>query len=439
MNNFTVKIEPQLYPSKENGYKDKNGRAITKWFIAYTLSFDHGNGKRVFVRRKEYGKSYGVTLNGKQDIKTKVYEAKVLIEWIKSDLAKGIDPENREVENEIAIQNELKMAEKYNYRMLFTHWFTKKNYINPIPSKVESARVLKNFHLNQFLPYLVSIGKDVDIRTISDTDINNYILGQYNSGKWSAFTCDNKIGWLNGIFKFAVVHKLIESNPMNNVPKIKEDKVIFVNGELVLKQRKETRFNIFTDYEMKVILEELKETPYRTVSQVIYYAFIRTSEIFRLRLGDLDLTTDCFNIRSNIAKSQRDGTTMKVKIYPALKTFLLQYVEDYFGDDRNPDYFLFYHQTKDQMTTYSSYQHHFNAAKERLKAKGIVINKTPYAFKHTGAKKFIDTNKQKNFTSYQIIEQIMQQMRHSDFTTSQKYIYKDLGIELDQAGDFSFE
>lgn len=41
MKKFTYS-EPFLYPSKADGYKDKKGIVITKWFIRYTITFLDG-------------------------------------------------------------------------------------------------------------------------------------------------------------------------------------------------------------------------------------------------------------------------------------------------------------------------------------------------------------------------------------------------------------
>lgn len=74
-----------------------------------------------------------------------------------------------------------------------------------------------------------------------------------------------------------------------------------------------------------------------------------------------------------------------------------------------------------------------------MKEEDVTIAKTPCCFKHTGAKKFIDQNKAKSKTSYQIIEAIRKLIRHKNFATSQKYIYADLGMNLDENDDFTFD
>lgn len=79
----------------------------------------------------------------------------------------------------------------------------KKNYVNPIPSNVISASTYSRFWLNQFSPYLKSIDKEYDISKVSDEDITNWILINYNDGTWLAETTVNKIGFLSGVFEYA--------------------------------------------------------------------------------------------------------------------------------------------------------------------------------------------------------------------------------------------
>lgn len=431
---------PFLYPDPSTGYKDKNGQPITKWFIRYNIKFnEQPEGRDQVQYRKEYGKSYKINLNSIKDLKKKIYEANILLQWVKDDLSAGIDPENREIELELATRKAIKASEQFKYFNVFNKWFESKNYLNPIPSKAISAEKYSGFHLKQFIPYLESINKDNDIREVTDEDINNYILHNYDNGNWSAFTCNTRIGWLSGLFSYAYKNKLIDVNPMKFVNKITEDKVIMVDNRLILKKKKETRFNIFTQDELDLVFKELYGSPYEAIAKTIYYGFIRFSEIFRLKLGHLNLDENYFDIPASIAKGQRNGSTLKVKIYPQLKEALTRYVETYFKEDLNPDYYLFFHKEKNTPSTYSILQHHFNKVKKSIEAQGVIIKKTPYAFKHTGAKKFIDSNKMKDVKSYQIIEAIMKQMRHTDFSTTQKYIYSELGINLDEDDVFTFD
>lgn len=79
-------------------------------------------------------------------------------------------------------------------------------------------------------------------------------------------------------------------------------------------------------------------------------------EIFRLRLEHLNLDKWELEIPAEIVKGQRDDSTESVKIYPKLKEVLIKYLDEYFGDDMKPDYFLFYHQHKNTAGTYSILQ-----------------------------------------------------------------------------------
>lgn len=443
MKKFTYS-QPFLYPSKADGYKDKKGIVITKWFIRYKIEFEeipyHLKNKDRIQYRKEYGLSYGINLNKYKTIKEKEFQAAVLLGRVEADLTQGIDPANRDVEKEEKIRKDIANAEQYKYQYIFNQWCEYKNLNNPIPSKENSARNLKLFHNNQFIPFLDSIGKGTNIKDITDDDINQFIKEKYDAGIWGAFSANTRIAWISGVFTYAhKIAKVISVNPMLGVNKINEDKVIMIDNVPTLKKKKEVRFNIYTDSEIKIIFEHWNNTPYEAICKIVYYAFIRFSELFRLKLGDVDLENNCFNIQANIAKGQRDGRTMKVKIYPQLKEVLERYIESSFGEDRNPDYYLFWVKRKTNPLGYTAFNYHYLELLKELKAKGIEIKKTTYAFKHSGAKRFIDINKKKNFSSYELIEELMRQMRHQDFATTQKYLYNDLGIELDNKSNFSFD
>lgn len=433
--------EPYIYPSPESGnaktgYKDRNNKTITKWFVKYIVTFDDG----IKIPRKEYGNSYDIDLNRIKNLRTKMYEAHILRDYVEDDLKNGIDPLDRKAALEARALEILSEAEKYSISYVFKQWFSSKNYDNPIPSKEISAKGYLLFYNNLFIPFLEKYGLDKDIRTITELHISRFVREKYDAGDWSAFTCNVRIGWLGGVFKYAYRQKLISVNPMNFVERISENKIILnKDNKPLLKRKKEARFSIFTDSEIETIFEGFKDSPYEAVAKTVFYSFIRFSELFRLRISDLDLANGVFHIRPEIAKGQRDGRTHSVKIYSPLQEALCRYIDRYFGADIAPEYYLFYHIEKTRPGSYSIFQHAFIQLKKNLETRQIFIKKSPYSLKHTGAKRFIDVNKKKDVKSYQIIEAIMKQMRHSDFSTTQKYIYKDLGINLDEDDVFSFE
>ncbi|WP_316797296.1 site-specific integrase [Pedobacter agri] len=436
MKKFTFS-EPVIYPSKKDGgYKDNEGKPITKWFIRYKITFDDSRTEY----RKEYGASYGRKLNTFKTIKDKEIQAAILLGLVLHDLESGVDPANRDKEIEEKIKREIIEAEQYKYLNIFNQWCAYKNLNNPIPSKENTARNLKLFHINQFIPFLERIGKGDNIKKITDDDINLFIKEKYDAGVWGAFSANTRIAWISGVFTYAhKIAKVIDINPMLLVNKINEDKVITIDNKPTLKQKKEVRFNIYTDKEIELIFERWYNTPYEAICKTVYYGFVRFSELFRLKLSNVDLENNCFNIPASIAKGQRDGRTMKVKIYPQLKEVLERYILKYFGDDQNPDYYLFWVKKPTNPMGYTAFNYHYLQLLKELKAENIEIHKTTYAFKHSGAKRFIAINKKKNFSSYELIEELMRQMRHQDFSTTQKYLYNDLGIELDAETNFSFD
>ncbi|RZK80013.1 MAG: site-specific integrase [Pedobacter sp.] len=425
-----------IYPDKQSGYKDNKGNPINKWFIRYKIQL--GDGTNDY--RKEYGGSYNINLNRIKDIKVKREKAELLLKLVQHDLKRGIDPENRELELEKVLMREMAESEQYNFENVFSRWFAQKNYVNPIPSKVNSARNINMFHRNQFIPYLKELKKLDDIRKITDEDINQFISENYEKGNWSMNTANVRIAWISGVFVYAFKKaKLIKENPMVLVSKIKEDKVIVREGKQVVKIKTDVRFQAFTDNELEAIYRNWKGSPYEVICKTIYFSFVRFSEMFRFKLRNLDLEGGKWIIPSNIAKGQRDGATKYVTIYTELKQLLTEYLDNYFGDDRNPDYYLFYGKTKSVSMGYTLFNYHWLKLMKKLKKEGINITKKSYALKHTGAKRFINHHRNNNqMSSMQIITELKNQMRHADFATTQLYIFNELGINLEDTTDYSF-
>lgn len=452
MQNFKF-TEPYIYPALVEDGKDtkgnpinSKGEIINKWCIRYKIEFDkipiHLNNQSPIQYRKEYGKSYNVKLNKIKNIADKKFEAMVLLGRIKDDLTKGIDPESREVQLENVTIQAIKDAEKYSFKYVFEGWFELKNYNNPIPSKVTSAKNLKSFLLKQFLPELTD-EQAKNIRLITDEVISEYVMKKFNAGNWSAFTANNRIGWISGVFTYAYKKKLITTNPMVYVEKIKADKVIVAkDGSKSLKKKKEVRFNIYTDIELERLFKASHNTKDEAIFKTLHFAFIRFSEIFRLKIGHLDLANKQFLIPAEIAKGQRDGATASVPIFPELEEVLTRYLQNQFKGDLNPNYPLF--PLDGNVAKEDIYNNFYTRYRTLIKTlrldikNPITITKTPYALKHTGAQLFIKQNQALNISSYVLIDAVMKMMRHVDFKTTQDYLAKDLGLALDVTAKFSF-
>lgn len=431
MPNF-IHSEPYIYN------KDKNGKTVKKWCIRYWIQYTN----ELKQYPKEYGSSYNKDLNRIRSSKIKNYEAEILLAWVENDLKNGIDPRRREVQLEHKVIEEIKAAEQYNYLDVFNLWFASMNYVNPIPSKEISAKNYMRFQMNQFIPYLKHIGKDHDIRLIDDRDLTEFIHMHYQSGQWSAYTANSRIGWIYGTFKYAYKNKLIPVNPVTFIHKITEDKVLIAaDGSEYIKKKKLARYNIYTQEELDVVFKKFHNTKWEVVCKLLHYSFIRFSEIFRIKLAYVDMDNKCIRIPAIIAKGQKGGEELAVGLFPMVLDALKRYLDHTFGDDRNPNYYLFFQKdNKFNACSYSIFQHFYIAAMQELKdEEGIEIKKTPYALKHTGARKYIENAKAKKYSAYAIIEAIKQQMRHKHWSTTEKYIYNDLGIDLDTKEDFSFE
>ncbi|MEK5215945.1 tyrosine-type recombinase/integrase [Psychrobacillus sp. FSL H8-0487] len=144
----------------------------------------------------------------------------------------------------------------------------------------------------------------------------------------SARSANNAIRFIRVFYNWALIKKYINHNPANDVGLQKEDK--------------ET-FEIFTDYEIKSLLNAPKIRTYTGRRDYIIMVLmidtgLRVSEMTSLIRGDFDLHYRQLNIRAEISKSKR------ARIVPISRTTanLLQDLFDYIDvTEDEPEEFVF--------------------------------------------------------------------------------------------------
>jgi integrase len=451
MSDFILPVTASIYPAKDANYKDKNGNDVDKWFIRYTLKFQDSpppyyKDNSLTQYRREFGKSYNLSLTGFNKKRDKEYQAELLLARVQDDLDKGIDPEYREYALLKLKQKNAIEAQAYHYDRLVELFMIENMYINPIPKKEISARAYKSFFNNQLRNFLDSINKLDDIRLITTEDVETYLergrLGQFSipgfskaSGEhrtnkpWNSTTTNIKRGWISALFSIAIRKRLILINPVAIISKRK------------VEPRKEARFKIYSRREVEIIWNYMESNNLMldAICKILYYAYIRRSEIFRIRLKMIDLDKNVLTIAPEVAKGQRDGYSRQVKIYPQLAKSLKQWIDYRFQGNNDGEYFLFPNK-KDALIAfkYASFHRMFNSELLTIQTinKGhFKIKSEFYALKHTSVTFFIEDNFNTS-NSLKVLTHLMKQLRHEDFSTTQKYISKDLGLNIDAEDEF---
>ena len=417
MNNFSYK-EPYLYRDESN----------KKWCIRYSIKY---NGQKNYTALKEYGRTYfGKSLNSIDDLKLREKEFQKLLLLVEMDLKKGIDI--KRPETIVAIyQEEIKAAKKHSYDENYQLYLKMKGLINPIPKKEMTAVAYSSFHKNQLRPFLEKKGLLDDITRISKTDMlefmNFYYLNADPKLKWTNNTFNNKKGYLSSFFETLVEEEILKENP---VTKIKN------------KPSEATeRFAIFTKEERDLLFEYFdngKHPFMAAICRLMYYAFIRETELSRLKVGDFDLDKRQICIQANIAKGQKDNLVRWVKMTLPLQEALRSYLSKY---EYKPDWYMFgkkYRPSEYQVNHWWQYLFRDGLAElktqhpDKFNRKGL----SPYSLKHSGVTDFINDNKSK-FSTTELYSYVQKQCRHEKFEMTQKYL-KKLEINIDEIDLFDF-
>jgi len=417
-------------------FKDKQNK---KWFIKYNIKYPG----EAMQYRKEYGKSYHTKLNYIKDLDEREVEANILLALVLEDLNNQIDPENKEAEQEAALIQQIKEAEQYHYDYCLNLFLKEKGYLSPKPKQENSAKIYKSFLKNNFKPMLVELGIVENVRKITKEHIQNLIDLHYFSEDnddisiWGGVTCNLSLSYIRSFLEVLVDKKILAENPAKDIKQ--KPKGI----------RVEARKTIFTRAELDFLFNAASETDIalEAVYKLIYYGYIRISELFRLQLKDIIFEKSIINIPSEKAKSQKDGFSRNIHMYPKLKECLQRYINAEFGDDMQPDYYLFYSKKyndklhrKTQIQFYADSSAFFQKMTAMKGAEKLFLNRSglyPYTLKHTGATFFIEDNIN-NSSPTKLLLHVQKQMRHKTLTTTQIYISRDLGLNLELENEFVF-
>jgi integrase/recombinase XerD len=149
-------------------------------------------------------------------------------------------------------------------------------------------------------------------------------------------------------------------------------------------------------------------------SQIMYYCFIRRSELAGLKIGDIDLVNHTITIPAEVSKNKsQESVIIPVGLEQILREMnLSQY---------SPDQYLFGRKLVRSYLQYKNPNHISTRHNKFVKKLEIDPEKGLYSWKHTGACiAYYATNKD--------VYAVMRQLRHRDLNTTMIYL-KSLGID----------
>lgn len=414
-NEFFKYSEPRVYGDKD----------IKKWYVEYYISYpeDDGEFKRV--------KLYGEDRNRIQSFSKKDFAYKVFRKSTENLLIGGIDPQN----NNTAVQsqeNEVKKLGRFSFTSLYRFYSDQKGYTNPKPKQQRSALNVNSFFKNHFKPFLIEQKLDENLNLVTKKHVLDFLNARYmdENGKrlWSNNTYNNFKTWIGSFFNCL----------------INEDKLTITNPCATIKNKPKEgggRYDVFSKEELSILFNFLEEEDFnhKVACQMIYYAYIRGSELSRLRVSSIDLQKRIITIKPDDAKGQKDGLERDVLIAKDLHNTLSRYLSIH---KHEPDDFLFGKNLMPGKRTLSLCWHEaFRVHIKNLRKKHVGLftktGLTMYALKHSGVTHFFNDNLDKK-TANRLTSFIQSQCRHESFQTTQLYL-KKLPITLKEHDEFAYE
>lgn len=241
---------------------------------------------------------------------------------------------------------------------------------------------------------------NIMINQLEKADANRYIDTLISEKHLAARTRNDHLIILATLFNAMVGREWIAKNPFKKI----EMKNVQVGRNVA-----------FTDSEKEALKKLLKKKdPYLYYfTQIMYFTFIRRTELARLRVGDFDLIGNTITIPASISKNgMQESVVIPVGLEPILKEMRLEHYPSGF--------YVFGRHLFPSDMVYTNVNHITSRHNKFLKQLQFHSSKTLYSWKHTGVcKAYYATGKD--------IYSIMRQCRHKSIETTQVYL-KSLGL-----------
>lgn len=352
------------------GYTPPTLHKGVRWFVDFS-AYDPARG---LMRRKRYYITDNLSVSAKK------HRAAEIMEVLTKQLCQGWNPwlTNDESRGFVLFENCLERYSEYVDRM------DRKRTRQSYSSKVN---ILKDFIAVQTNPIKYAYQFDVTFCT----DFIDWIFLDRES---SPRTRNNYRGWLYSLAEFLIARKHIKTNPVEHIRVMPEHEKFRKDLSPQMLKQMATHLN-------KV------DKPFYLACLMQYYTLIRPGEMSNLKIGDISIKRQSVFVSKEFSKNHKDAEVGLNKI--VIKLMLDLGIFNYPND-----FYLFGSKFKPNKEKYGAYQ--FNI---RWKAMRKALNWDDcyqfYSLKDSGIRDLANT---------QGVVVARDQARHSDISTTNKYIQK---------------
>ena len=352
------------------GYTPPTLHKGVRWFVDFS-AYDPARG---LMRRKRYYITDNLSISAKK------HRAAEIMEVLTKQLCQGWNPwlTNDESRGFVLFENCLERYSEYVDRM------DRKRTRQSYSSKVN---ILKDFIAVQTNPIKYAYQFDVTFCT----DFIDWIFLDRES---SPRTRNNYRGWLYSLAEFLIARKHIKTNPVEHIRVMPEYEKFRKDLSPQMLKQMATHLN-------KV------DKPFYLACLMQYYTLIRPGEMSNLKIGDISIKRQSVFVSKEFSKNHKDAEVGLNKI--VIKLMLDLGIFNYPND-----FYLFGSKFKPSKEKYGAYQ--FNI---RWKAMRKALNWDDcyqfYSLKDSGIR---------DLANAQGVVVARDQARHSDISTTNKYIQK---------------
>ena len=384
MNKYST---PKLYRGKAilsipKGSSKLKEQAKNKWYVNYTF-----NGEQIRVTGG---------INRIKDETEKEYEAQVILESIKGDLANGYNPKDHHK----WVENKKKETCTLAKAIILFKEYHKKHHSR---KKTIATYLSKLNALSEFYPGIL-------VSEITTSNLENFIQHKVDEKIYSNGSVKAAKRILSTFFNICIKLQLINKSPFQG----------FDNKIKSLKLTKKQHIP-FSDEDLKILLVFLDNNDKYAAffCRMIYYTCLRPSEIRSLKIENIDLIKGEITIPASVKKVTNNNEDEKIAINESFKPFL----EQLNLNEYPLDYYLTGCTTnlvgEKEVGMNTPYNKLISALKKLgLNNKGYTL----YSFKHT-------SNIKKYLAGWTLSE-IMKANRHTLISTTEIYL-KNLGQFVD--------
>lgn len=313
--------------------------------------------------------------------------AKELVEHWKEQLREGWNPLIKDEIHKMPFN--YKVSEAFN-RILSLH----------LPSLKQRAKETYPYVVKKFLAWVKENRYDTYMKDFSSSMASQYMDYLITTCKYAGRTHNDHLIILKVMINAMIEREWIIKNPFKKI----KPKETTIGRNLAYSDEEREK--------LKNLLYE-KDRDMYYFSQIMYYCFIRRSELARLRIRDFDLSNHTITIPADVSKNKaQESVVIPVGLESVLKEMRL---ENYSKDN-----FIFGYKLKRSIEPYVNVNHISTRHNKFLKKLKIDPEKGLYSWKHTGVcVAYYATGKD--------IYSLMRQLRHRDLNTTQIYL-KSLGL-----------